>query len=171
MKKIFAVATFLFLTAQLSFAQLNNNEINNLKKNVKISNSDVVRINERAGISSSASDPVKVFLAIKRNGDEKKYFENWIKTWNEKNGSQYGKIQQVDDIAQAEIVMVQFVSAKIKRVGEAGVKVGNVPSGGQITKQNVSVGSGTGFTPLKLPVYSYLVKRESGIWTVLYVSV
>ena len=165
MKKIFAVTVFLFLAVQTGFAQLNDEEITNLRKQVKISDTDTIRVNQREGFSSV--DTLKVFLTIERNGSVKKYFEKWIKEWNEKDGDQYGKLEQVNDISKADIVLSQFVSNKVKRVSEAGIRAGKYPTPGQ-PKVNANVGTGVGYASLKLPVYSYLIKRQNGIWTILY---
>lgn len=169
MKKIFVISVFLFSLTQITFAQLNDRELTDLRKQIKISDKEPVRINENGQLPSANS--LKVFLAIKRNGDEKKYFEKWIKEWNEKDGDKYGRLEQVDNLLQSDIVLTQFVVTRGKPVGETNVRIGNAPTlPGQI-KPKVSVGNGIGYTSLKLPVYSYLIKRDNGIWTIVYGSV
>ena len=168
MKKIFIVSIFLFSLAQITFAQLNEREINDLRRQIKISDKDPVRVNEGAGLTSANS--VKIFLFVKRNGDEKKYFEKWIKEWNEKDGDKHGKLEQVNNILQADIVLTQFITTRGKLVEETGLRIGNIPRDGQL-KQKPTVGASVGYTSLKLPVYSYLIKRDNGIWTIIYGSV
>ena len=166
MKRIFAISFFIFSAFQIGFAQLEDNEINSLRKHVKLSDKDVVRVNERQSLNFDTT--LKVYLAIDRPGDEKKYFEKRIKEWNEKDGAQYGKLEQVSDISQADIILAQFVETRTKRVGETSVSVKNIPLPGQADAKNVRIGNGAGYVSLKLPVYSYLLKREGNIWTVLY---
>lgn len=166
MKRIFAVSFFIFSAFQIGFAQLDNNEIGDLREQIKISDKDLVRVNERGDLVSD--NTLKVYLAIDRKGSEKKSFEKWIKEWNEKDGDQYGRLEQVSDISQADIVLAQFVRTRAKRLGEASVSIKNIPLPGQTNQKNVRVGNGAGYVSLKLPVYSYLLKREDNIWTVLY---
>lgn len=166
MKRIFAVLVFVFLAVQIGFGQLNNDEISDLRKQINLSDKDSVRINERGGLSSDAA--LKVYLAIDRRGDEKKYFEKWLKEWNEKDGAQYGRLEQVDDISQADVVLVQFVKTGIKNVGEVAVSVNTIPLPNQTNQGKVRVGNEAGYVSLKLPVYSYLLKRDDNIWTILY---
>jgi len=147
-------------------AQLNNEEIANLKKQVNISAKDAVRYDKNAKLTSG--DSLKIFLAIKRPGSEAESFEKWIADWNAKDGDKYGKLEIVKDIAQADAVLTQFVVAtNAKRVEDRAVSVGNIPRLGQ-TKSKVRVKTETDYKSLKLPVYSYLIKREADVWTIIY---
>lgn len=169
MKRIFAVSMFVFLAVQIGFGQLNDEEIRDLRRQIKLSDRDSVRINERGGLSDDSA--LKVYLAIDRRGDEKKYFEKWVREWNEKNGDRYGRLEQVNDISQADIVLAQFIKTGIKNVGEVGVSVRSIDLPGQANQSKVRVKNDLGYASLKLPVYSYLLKRENDIWTILYASV
>ncbi|MDQ3749475.1 MAG: hypothetical protein M3367_10775, partial [Acidobacteriota bacterium] len=85
----------------------------------------------------------------------------------------YGKLEVVKDISKADVVLTQFVSTRIKRVGEASVSVGNIPSPRQSISQKtkVKVNNEVGYKSLSPPVYSYLVSREDNVWTIIYQDV
>jgi hypothetical protein len=169
MKKILVISLLILSAFQAGFGQLDDDEIGNLRKHIKISDKDIVRINESAGLDSD--NTLRVYLAIDRKGDERKSFEKWIKEWNKKDSGQYGKLEQTDDISQADVILVQFVTTRAKRVGETRVGVKNIPLSGQSQPKKMKVGAGTDYVSLQLPVYSYLLKREDNMWTVLYGSV
>ncbi len=156
-----------FLSTALSVsAQLKDYEIKNLKKQINISDKDIVRPDKNAGLP--ADKPLKIFLVIKRTGSEAKYFEKWIKDWNKQEGDKYGKLERVTDISNADVVLTQFMSSELKNVGETSLSVGNIPPPGQL-KSKVRVKSNTDYNkPLKLPVYSYLLKREDVFWRIIY---
>jgi len=165
--KLVILTLVVFLSTALSVsAQLKDYEIKNLRKQINISDKDIVRPNKNAGLS--AAKPLKIFLAIKRAGSVAKYFEKWIKDWNEQEGDRYGKLERVTDISNADVVLTQFVTETIKNVGETSLGIGNIPPPGQL-KSKVRVKSNTDYNkPLKLPVYSYLLKREDLFWTIIY---
>lgn len=165
--KLVILTLVVFLSTALSVsAQLKDYEIKNLRKQINISDKDIVRPNKNAGLS--AAKPLKIFLAIKRAGSVAKYFEKWIKDWNEQEGDRYGKLERVTDISNADVVLTQFVTETIKNVGETSLGIGNIPPPGQL-KSKVRVKSNTDYNkPLKLPVYSYLLKREDIFWTIIY---
>ncbi|MDQ3089494.1 MAG: hypothetical protein M3Q78_13045 [Acidobacteriota bacterium] len=165
--KLVILTLVVFLSTALSVsAQLKDYEIKTLRKQINISDKDIVRPNKNAGLS--AAKPLKIFLAIKRAGSVAKYFEKWIKDWNEQEGDRYGKLERVTDISNADVVLTQFVTETIKNVGETSLGIGNIPPPGQL-KSKVRVKSNTDYNkPLKLPVYSYLLKREDIFWTIIY---
>ncbi len=165
--KLVILTLVVFLSTALSVsAQLKDYEIKTLRKQINISDKDIVRPNKNAGLS--AAKPLKIFLAIKRAGSVAKYFEKWIKDWNEQEGDRYGKLERVTDISNADVVLTQFVTETIKNVGETSLGIGNIPPPGQL-KSKVRVKSNTDYNkPLKLPVYSYLLKREDVFWTIIY---
>ena len=168
--KLVILTLVVFLSTALSVsAQLKDYEIKTLRKQINISDKDIVRPNKNAGLS--AAKPLKIFLAIKRAGSVAKYFEKWIKDWNEQEGDRYGKLERVTDISNADVVLTQFVTETIKNVGETSLGIGNIPPPGQL-KSKVRVKSNTDYNkPLKLPVYSYLLKREDIFWTIIYGNV
>lgn len=165
--QILALAILLSATSSV-FAQMDDEEVFNLRKHLKISAKDVVRQNKNAKLTDSNS--LKVFLAIKRNGNEAKYFEKWVEDWNEEEAPSFGKLEIVKDAAQADVVLSQFVSTQSKLVKDMSIGIGNVPPRGQL-KSKVRVTKEVDFQQLKLPVYSYLIKRENNVWTIIYKDV
>jgi hypothetical protein len=165
----FAVLIIVVLLAAFTVsAQVNDAEIAKLKKQINIPAKDAIRYNTNAKLASG--DSLKIFLAIKRPGSEAESFEKWIAEWNEKDGDKYGKLEIVKDISQANVILTQFVTTNVKRVEDKSVSVGNIPAVGQL-KPKVRVKSETDYKTLKLPVYSYLIKREADVWTIIYGNV
>jgi len=158
----------LFLTASTVSAQMNDEEIYNLRKQINIPAKDIIRQDKNAKLNDNNS--LKVFLAIKRNGSEAKYFQKWVQDWNREEASKYGKLEIVEEIAQADAVLTQFVSTQTKLVKDTAIGIGNIPPPGRL-KSKVKVTSEIDYKHLKLPVYSYLIKREDNIWTIIYENV
>ncbi|MDQ3063182.1 MAG: hypothetical protein M3R14_10045 [Acidobacteriota bacterium] len=166
----FALVIF-FSTVGGVFAQSGEKEVINLRKQIKIPDKDILRSNENAKLP--AGDSLKIFQAIKRSGSEAEHFEKWVEEWNKEDGDKYGKLEAVEDISKADVILTQFVSSSIKQVGEASVKVGNIPSPEQSISQKtkIKVKNEVGYKPLPLPVYSYLITREDDVWTTIYQDV
>lgn len=158
----------LFLTASSVSAQMNDEEIFLLRKHLNISAKDIVRQDKNAKLNDNNS--LKVFLAIKRSGNEAKYFQKWVQDWNREEASKYGKLEIVEDITQADAVLSQFVATQSKLVKDTSLGIGNVLPPGRI-KSKVKVTSEIDYKQLKLPVYSYLIKREDNLWTIIYENV
>ena len=166
----FALVVF-FSTVGGVFAQTDEKEVINLRKQIKIPDKDILRSNENAKLS--AGNSLKIFLSIKRRGNEAEHFEKWVGEWNKEGGDKYGKLEIVKDISKADVILTQFVSSGIKQVGEASVRIGNSPSPGQSISQKtkIKVKNEVGYKPLPLPVYSYLITREDDVWTIIYQDV
>lgn len=164
---ILALAILLSATSGV-FAQLDDKEVSNLRKHLKISAKDVVRQDKNAKLADGNS--LKIFLAIKRSGSEANYFEKWVEDWNREEAARYGTLEMVKDAAQADVVLSQFVSTQSKLVQDASIGIGNVPPPGQL-KSKVRVTREVDIQQLKLPVYSYLIKREGDVWTIIYKDV
>lgn len=170
--KFVALALIVFFsTVGGIFAQTDKKEVINLRKQIKIPDKDILRSNENAKLP--AGDSLKIFLAIKRSGSEAKHFEKWVDEWNKEDGDKYGKLEVVKDVSKAEVILTQFISTRIKQVGEASVSVGNIPSSEQSIspKTKIKVNNEAGYKPLPLPVYSYLITREDDVWTIIYQDV
>jgi hypothetical protein len=171
MKFVALALVVFFSTVGGVFAQTDKKEVINLRKQIKIPDKDILRSNENAKLP--AGDSLKIFLAIKRSGSEAEHFEKWVDEWNKEDGDKYGKLEVVKDISKADVVLTQFVSTRIKQVGEASVSVGNIPSSEQSIspKTKIKVNNEAGYKPLPLPVYSYLITREDDVWTIIYQDV
>lgn len=170
--KFVALALIIFLSIVSSvLAQTDEKEVINLRKQIKIPDRDTLRSNENAKLPDG--DSLKIFLAIKRSGSEAEHFKKWVEEWNKEDGDRYGKLEIVKDISKADVVLTQFISTRIKQVGEASVRVGNIPSPGQSISQKtkVKVNNEVGNKSLPLPVYSYLITHVDDVWTIIYQDV
>ncbi len=163
---VLALVVIFSTTSRIS-AQMSGDEIFLLKKHLNVSARDIFRQDKNAKLTDN--DSLKVYLAIKRNGNEAKYFERWVQDWNKEDASKHGKIEIVEDAAQADAILAQFVVTQSKLVKDTAIGIGNVPPGR--LKSKVKVTSEIDYKQLKLPVYSYLIKREDNIWTIIYEDV
>jgi len=163
---VLALVVIFSMTSRIS-AQMSGDEIFLLKKHLNVSARDIFRQDKNAKLTDN--DSLKVYLAIKRNGNEAKYFERWVQDWNKEDASKHGKIEIVEDAAQADAILAQFVVTQSKLVKDTAIGIGNVPPGR--LKSKVKVTSEIDYKQLKLPVYSYLIKREDNIWTIIYEDV
>ena len=151
------------------FAALDEKEIAVLRKQLNIPAKEIVRENKDVNFSDKSS--LKIFLSIKRNGSEAKYFDKWVKEWNKNDAQKHGALETVDEISQADVVITQFVTTQPEYVREAGVSVGNIPEKPGQPNSKVRVKTENDYNRLKLPVFSYLLVREDDLWTIVYRNV
>jgi len=168
MKRLFLFLAISFLTVSGAFAQSNAKEIANLRRHLNISDAEPIRVNTDTRLPAGSS--LKIFLTVKRQGNEAKYFEKWVQDWNKKDAAKFGKLEIVSDISQADFVLAHFVSGTSKLVPEASLKIGNTPPEGQI-KPEFRVEGKNEVRSLLLPAYSYLLVREDTFWTIVYQDV
>ena len=144
------------------------------------SSSDIERLRDEVGLSGSArilksstrlplQGPVKVHFAINHNSDLEREFADWVAEWNRTKGGQYGELQVVSDIEQADIAAVIFKTgaSKVVREDSVGLKVGKVdqPNDRNNTDfvwqkaSNDRVETKTTIKTLPVPLYSYFLAR------------
>ena len=149
-----------------------NTDFETLRRQVNIPDNDIIR--ENKGAKLPEGDSLKIYLAIKREGSEAEYFEKWVKEWNKKEGGKRGKLEITQDISAADVVLTQFVTASGEYVKDVSVGVKTVPAYGDLNQNGQSqdnklkVYGKTDYKSLNLPVYSYLIKRENNLWTIIY---
>ncbi|HSK74739.1 MAG TPA: hypothetical protein VK892_23775 [Pyrinomonadaceae bacterium] len=168
MKKIALASIVIFSSIVGVFANLEDKEILLLRKQINISDRELIRRNKDEKFPAGHS--LKVFLAVKHNKGSKNDFEEWVAKWNTKDSGKYGKLEIVNTIEDADIVIAQFVTESSKYVGEESVTVGTVPRPGEI-KPKLRVESERGYKPLHLPVRSYLLVRSDNMLTIVYSDV
>lgn len=172
MKKFFFINCVLLIFSLPVFGQTTNADLEQLQKEigspVSITGNDV---------SFPASKPIKIYLAIKHNKNSAKDFANWVGKWNQENAAQFGRLQIVNKLADADIAAVQFQYGATRTVREesAQLKIGKVRRENdddkfvfnRIGNSNARIESSA--ETLKLPLYSYFIVRgQNSAWTVDY---
>lgn len=168
MKKNICTLVLLLSFVSGVFANTKDKEIALLRQQVNIADNVVIRSNKKEKLPAGQS--LKVFLAIKHNKETARDFEDWIAQWNTDNAIKYIKLELVDTIESADIVLAQFVTTKGNYIEESVLTVGTVPKPGE-RKPKLRVEAGQGATRLPLPVRSFLLFRSNDIWTVVYYDV
>ncbi len=159
----------LFILAATTFgilAQTDKSEIKQLRQELNFSRSTLIITNKNANFPSQ--NTIKIFPAIKHNKSFAKDFVAWMEDWNKNNASQFGKLEIVSKIEDADIVAVQFRYGIRKYVKETRISA----STGKISKSedddfigqgigNSKVRAESGYEAVKFPLYSYLLVREA----------
>lgn len=175
MKNICFVIGVLFLFSLPAYGQTSKSDIEQLRREVGLP-SPVSILKKKAAFP--ASKPTKIFLAIKHNHGIERDFMDWVAKWNRTQADQYGELQLVTDIEDADIAAVQYQKGTGAPLGEETVrtKIGNVSIGDGDRddiilnrKGNAGVRAQSGVRFLRRPLYSYLIARgENGAWHLYY---
>jgi len=176
MKKVFFINCVLLMFGLSVFGQTTKSDLEQLRKEVGLPASISITKDD---VSLPASKTIKVFLAIKHNRRAARDFIDWVEQWNRTNANQFGEIQIVDKLADADVAAVQFQfgAARVVREDSAQLKIGKVRRETDndddkfvlkgIGNSNARVESSV--RTLKIPLYSYLIVRgQNSSWVVDY---
>jgi len=164
MKKLLGLLFILVTTSFGAFAQTDKAEIKQLRQELNLSKSTSIIINKDTDFPSQ--NTIKIFPAIKHNKSFAKDFVEWLEGWNKDNANKFGKLEIVDRIEDADIIVAQFRYGIRKYIKEVRVSA----STGKISKDEddnfISQGIGnskvrveSGYKAIKFPLYSYLLVR------------
>lgn len=170
MKKSIAIIVFSIIFSAGIFAQDSKDELNQLRKEVKLPKAADVFIDKRKDFPTGQT--LKIYLSIKHNKKFAKGFSEWIENWNDKNAARYGRLQSVDKISDADVAVAQFSYGIVKYVREDRLSI----STGRVSQDPDFVGTGIGNSKIRAergydkvvrPLYSYLlVRNNNNSWTV-----
>jgi hypothetical protein len=176
MKKVFFIKCVLLMFGLSVFGQTTKADLEQLRKEVGLPVSTSIT---RASVSFPAAEPIKIYLAIKHDKRAAEDFIDWVEEWNRTNAGQFGQIQIVDELVDADIAAVQFQFGAARTVREDSVRL-KIGKGrreddndddrfvlNDIGNSKARVESSV--RALKLPLYSYLIVRGSNSsWNVNY---
>ncbi len=176
MKKLFVINCFLLMFGISIFGQTTNSDLKQLRKEAGLPASVAVSDDN---ISFPASKTLKIYLAIKHDKRAAKDFANWVAQWNQTNAAQYGRLQIVDRVTDADIAAIQFQygAARIVREDSAQLKIGKVRRDNDDFDDKIvlnKIGNSTARVEtsaksLPAPLYSYLIVRgKNSDWAVDY---
>jgi len=176
MKKVFFINCMLLMFSLSVFGQTTKADLEQLRKEVGLPSSTSITKDD---VFFPASKPVKIYLAIKHNKRAVKDFVDWAEQWNQTNAKQFGQIQIVDNLTDADIAAVQFQfgAARVVREESAQLKIGKVrretdDDDDKFVIQGIGNSKArveSSVRTLKLPLYSYLVVRgQNSSWIVNY---
>lgn len=176
MKKVFFIKCVLLVFGLSVFGQTTKADLNQLRKEVGLPASISIT---KADVSFPTAEPIKIYLAVKHNKRAAKDFVDWVEDWNQKNSSQFGEIQIVDNLNDADIAAVQFQfgAGRVVREESAQLKIGKGRRDddndddkfvlNDIGNSNARVESSV--RTLKIPLYSYLIVRgRNSSWSINY---
>lgn len=174
MRSVLLTAAAVAIFASTGLAQLGDRELSELRKIASIPKDEIVRT--KSGGSIADSKPLKVYLAVKLPGSDKKNLEKLVAKWNRDEGATYGLLEIVDDVSKAEVVLAEFRYSRSKPVETYSVKVGEKDLVGRTTTtadlgSDVAVSAGRDYDVFTQPVMTYIVSRENDLWTVVYAQV
>ena len=164
MKKLIVIILFSIIFSAGIFAQDSKDELNQLRKEVKLPKATDVFINTKKDFPTGQT--LKIYLSIKHNKKFAEGFSEWIENWNDKNAARYGRLQIVNKISDADVAVAQFSYGIVKYVREDRLSI----STGRVSKDPDFIGTGIGnskiraergYEKLDRPLYSYLLIRNS----------
>lgn len=172
MKKVLFICCIMSVFGISVFGQTINSDLKQLQKEI----GSPVSIT-RNDVSIPASKTIKIYLAIKHNKSSAKDFANWVEKWNQENAAQFGEMQIVSKLADADIAAVQFQYgvSRIVREESAQIKIGKAQRKNdddkfvlnRIGNPNARIESSA--VTLKLPLYSYFIVRgNNSSWAIDY---
>lgn len=173
MKEIFSVSAVLLILGLSIFGQKSKSDIERLKKEINLPSSVSVNVDDAEFPSAKT---IKVYAAIKHNRKSAKQFDEWAAEWNKANAAQFGEIQLVDKLEDADVAAVQFQFGPGRPVREDSIRLrtGKVQGGNPADATsnsrdddrfvlngigNKNVRAETAVRNLDLPLYSYLIVR------------
>jgi len=180
MKRFFFISCVLLMCSATIFGQTAKSDLEQLKKEINLPASVSI---STADVSFPESNPVKIYLAIKHNKSSAKDFSRWVEQWNKSKAAQFGEIQIVDNLMDADVAAVQYQFGVGSTVREDSVllRTGKIPDAARRDDANESdrmVLTGIGNSKvrgevaaitLKIPIYSYLLVRgQNSEWFVDY---
>jgi len=180
MKKILFISFVMLLFGLSVLGQTTKADLEQLRKEISLPSSETVSKDE---VIFPNSKPIKIYTAIKHNKKSAKDFINWVEKWNKTKAGQFGEIQIVDNLKDADIAAVQYQFGVGRPVREDSVKLktGNIPRENQrdgVNGSDRSVLSGIGNSKVRaevatktltLPLYTYLIVRgQNSSWFIDY---
>lgn len=175
MKKLFLLVCLSIMFGFSAFGQTSNNDLEQLRKELGLPVSVSI---SKSNVALSNSTPIKIFLAIKHNKSALKNFISWVDEWNKTNGHQYGQLQIVNNLPDADIAAVQyqFGTTRFVREDSVQIKAGKLPPQDQRNDKivlgkigNSSVSAESSAKSLRIPLYTYLIARgKNTAWFVGY---
>ena len=145
----------LCVIAAVASAQSPEEEIAHLKAFLKLSDAAV----ELAAVPTLPSrDPVKVFIATGLDVGARQNFLKWADEWNRRDSKKHGRIELVQDVAGADVVLARVVSREnATSATDTTVSAGVVP-----TSQGLKLAPyARQYSYTSVPVVAYVLAQPS----------
>jgi hypothetical protein len=146
----------------------NDAEIDALRKQLGLSDTTPVSVTQDKSLPPGT---VKVFLALGSGKSPKDNFLDWIKSWNKKNGKQYGQVEIAPGMENADIVlawrMLPELAAKKEVTEEHQVSMPHIAGQGGLdpTMQQGKVLETR--QVMMAPAFGYVLRPTAGRWEIL----
>lgn len=167
MKKLLGL---LFILVSASFgilAQTDQVEIRQLRQELNLSKSAAIIPNKSTDFPSQKT--IKIFPAIKHNRSFAKDFVEWVENWNKNRASQFGKLEIVGKVEDADVIAAQFRYGTRKYVREEKISAstGKIGADKDDNFTNLKIGNSkvsgeSRYEAVNFPLYSYLLVRGEG---------
>ncbi|MBK9155460.1 MAG: hypothetical protein IPM25_14830 [Chloracidobacterium sp.] len=178
MAKVFLAFCVTGLLSVSLFGQSSKNDIERLKTEVGLPASTMV-VKQRRAVSKN--DPTKIFFLVDDSRVSEDDFRSWVDQWNTTKAANFGALQIVSKISEADVAAVLFRSGVAKVVREESVGL-NIGRAGPKTRNNdvtvlTEVGNSrvnakSSVRTLPSPIYTYLiVQGANSAWHLNYARV
>jgi hypothetical protein len=93
----------LLICCSFAYTQTREQEFTILRDHLVLPGSTRVKLNR--SLSISIDPPFKVYIATGKDKDPHKNILRWIEEWNKKDGDEFGAIEVVSELQQAQIIL------------------------------------------------------------------
>ena len=158
--KVLLMITFLAFSAS---AQTSSKDLSELRKKLGLARDAPILIDRKVRPNG---DTLKTFVLIEEQGNKQGKFEKWVLKKNQKNDP---TLNLTDEFSDAQFAVIQLVRRRIKLQRERVLRVGNVDEHGR--PDGIGVSRSTETRLVRLPVYSYVLVKKNGFWTIVFSDV
>lgn len=95
----------LFLVFSFAYAQTTDEEFTILRDHLNLPASTPIKFTRSSALTSDF--PIKTYIATGLDKDVHKNFVRWIEEWNAKDGKEYGSIEIVPELSQADVILTR----------------------------------------------------------------
>jgi hypothetical protein len=159
----------LFIIAILFFGlsvygQTNYEETAEIKEHLNLPLKTIMTFDEAAALSGA--EEIRVYIETDGNRKLAKRFSKWVKKWNEKEADDYGKLKIVEDIAEADVILVRYKKREFKPYQRTTVGIGDRVDPVTMGRSSKPTVKNNLYIPY--PKYSFLIVRESDEFRIIY---
>jgi hypothetical protein len=102
-----AAVLIIFIFCATALPQTAAEELARLRRHLDIPEGTKIIVGMPAVIPSAS--PLKVFLAVGLDTKVRDNYGRWFKKWNAKEGKKHGRIDLIDEMSKADVILARYV--------------------------------------------------------------
>lgn len=146
------------LMCSSSTGQTMNEELSRLRAHLGVPADTSIQLANSSALPDK--NPLKVYVATGLDIKVRDKFAEWIEKWNKEEAKNLGSLEQVSDIAQADIILSRYTLQEQVSTQTAS-SVGPATVYDPATKSTVTTPVARTYSYNLVPVYLYLIARKA----------